>query len=101
MIEGTFYNDATNEALAGWTVQITGPVTMTAQTSQNGYFSFMDLPDGDYLVCEALQHGWTQAFPNSDTGSECPGGTFGYRYSLAGSVDGDMTDFRNVAPTAP
>ena len=97
MIEGNVFNDPTNAPLAGWSVQIIGALNAVTQTDVNGYYSFMNLPAGTYQVCEAVQSGWNQMFPNADTGAPCPNGGFGWTFSLSGSVLASFVDFRNVS----
>lgn len=38
-------------------------------TTSDGDFSFADINPGDYLVCEVLQDGWTQTYPDFDQNS--------------------------------
>jgi hypothetical protein len=40
----------------------------TTQTDSNGSYQFDNLPDGDYMVCEVQQSGWTQMFPTDNNG---------------------------------
>ena len=47
-------------ALSGWTVQLTGPMNLTAVTDGNGAYSFSNLIEGTYLVCVIPPMGWTQ-----------------------------------------
>jgi Tol biopolymer transport system component len=53
--------------LAGWTVQLTGPVTQTTITDGNGAYQFTGLTDGDYQVCIVAPAGWTQSAPKKVT----------------------------------
>jgi hypothetical protein len=70
-IEGIKWNDANGNGvintgetgLAGWTIQLTGPVNQTTTTGANGSYSFTGLPPGTYTVAEVLQSGWTRTFP--------------------------------------
>jgi hypothetical protein len=62
--------------LSGWTVQITGPVTLTTVTDGNGAYSFTGLDAGTYLVCVIPPAGWSQT-PIVGNPS-CGVGLFGY-----------------------
>jgi hypothetical protein len=99
MVEGNVFDDGSNGPLSSWSVQLSGTISAVAQTNENGYYSFMNLPAGTYQVCIVMQSGWTQAFPNSDTGTPCPDGNFGYTYVLSGSVLASFVDFRNTRTT--
>lgn len=60
--------DGTEVFLAGWTIQLSGPVNATVVTDQNGNFCFNNLPAGTYTVTEVNQPGWIQSQP--------PGGSY-------------------------
>ncbi len=98
-IDGTVYNDASTGriALANWCVQLTGTVTASALTDLSGNYFFAGLPDGDYTVCEDLQAGWVQTFPQPSWGAACPGG-FGWSFSLSGGTGAGWVNFGNVKP---
>lgn len=72
-IHGAVYHDqdkngvrATYEpGLAGWTVQMTGPVNASVATDANGAYAFTALPVGIYKVCVTVQAGWVQSQPKS------------------------------------
>jgi hypothetical protein len=98
-IDGMVYNDASTgrTALANWCVQLTGTVTASALTDLSGNYFFAGLPDGDYTVCEDLQTGWVQTFPQSSWGAACPGG-FGWSFSLSGGTGAGWVNFGNVKP---
>ena len=49
--------------LGGWTIDLEGPVTMSAITEPDGSYCFVDLPPGIYTVREVLKPGWRQTFP--------------------------------------
>jgi hypothetical protein len=61
---------------SGWTVQISGPVTLTTLTDGNGGFSFTGLTAGIYTVCVIPPMGWTQT-PIMGQPS-CGPGLYGY-----------------------
>lgn len=67
--------DADEIGLAGWTVQVTGPVTQSTLSDGNGFYSFSGLPAGAYTVCLVPPGGWSQTLPLS--GASCPN-SFGY-----------------------
>ena len=60
--------DAGEAGMAGWTIQINGPLSQTTTTGQGGTFCFTNLPAGTYVVSEVGQPGWVQTAP--------PGGTY-------------------------
>lgn len=62
--------------LAGWSVTLSGPVSGSTVTDASGNYSFVGLPPGTYVVCEAPQIGWWQTVPMD--GAECPSGMMGY-----------------------
>jgi SdrD B-like domain len=97
-IDGTVYNDnTTRPGLVGWCVELTGTVTATAVTDASGNYAFTGLPDGTYTICEDLQQGWTETFPQSSWGTPCPGG-FGWSFSLSGGTGAGWVNFGNVQP---
>ena len=80
--------DTGEEALAGWQIKlfrdadgdkvledsddgVTGnganPFRPTATTNGQGAYEFLNLPNGDYIVCEVRQAGWNQSLPNAGT----------------------------------
>jgi len=88
-IDGQVYVDASPSypGLAGWCVQVTGPVTATAVTDSYGNYWFPGLPAGTYTVCETVQAGWHETFPTS--GPTCPTG-FGWTFTV---MDGGGASF--------
>jgi len=54
-------------------------------TGSNGSYSFANLDEGDYRVCEVQQTGWTQTFGGSDQGC----------YDLTVNADGTL-DWHNI-----
>jgi hypothetical protein len=67
--------------LSGWTVQISGPVTLTTTTDGNGAYSFDGLNAGSYVVCVVPPAGWTQtAIANAPS---CGTLLFGYTIDAA------------------
>ena len=102
--------EAGEPGLDGWRIHLFGTdglgnaVHEHATTAGGGNYSF-SLAPGSYTVCEELQSGWTQSFPNPGTdGSACEGhspdsggtmGPYGYGITLvSGQVDYD-NDFGN------
>ena len=83
--------------LAGWCIELTGPVRATAMTDANGNYRFTGLPDGEYTICERLdlQPGWVQTFPTPSFGGvPCPTG-FGWTFSMFG-WSASFVNFSNV-----
>jgi hypothetical protein len=72
-ISGTFYadtngnqvRDAGETPLAGWPVQLTGKVTASTVTDQDGNFHFDNLWAGKYKVNTILRNHWRQTQPAS------------------------------------
>lgn len=55
--------DPNEPGLSGWTIVITGPVNLTVQTAANGQYSFSNLPQGTYTICEMGFFGWQPTSP--------------------------------------
>ncbi len=92
-IDGQVYSDASPwPGLAGWCVQLSGPVSGGVTTDASGNYRFTGLPTGTYSVCEVLQANWHQTFPGDGPG--CPGG-FGYSITLL--LDGSGASFIDFA----
>lgn len=74
-IAGTKYNDldgdgnkdAGEPGLAGWTINIAGPINASVVTDSNGNYTFTGLTAGNYTVSETQQAGWTQTAPGGAT----------------------------------
>jgi len=84
--------------LAGWCIELSGPVRATAMTDANGNYRFAGLPDGEYTICERLdlQPGWVQSFPTPAFGGvACPMG-YGWTFSMVG-WSASFVNFMNVA----
>jgi hypothetical protein len=84
--------------MPGWCVRLTGTVTATAMTRDDGTYEFLGLPDGDYTVCEDLQSGYVQTWPSATWGTACPGNTVGWFLPLRG-WSGSLVDFKNIVAT--
>ena len=96
-IDGQVYVDASPSysGLAGWCVQVTGPVTATAVTDSYGNYWFPGLPAGTYTVCETVQAGWHETFPTS--GPTCPTG-FGWTITVKDGFGASYIWFGNLTP---
>jgi hypothetical protein len=75
----------------------------------NGAYGFDPVGPGSYTVCEVLQAGWVQTFPNAGTAdpagesiaSDCvpPNGTaYGYGFTAQSGTDLSGNDFGNFPP---
>ena len=104
-IDGRVYNDLPTGrvGLANWCVELSlgGSVIGRAVTDGLGLYSFTNLADGDYSVCEVRpEANWTETFPGSWAGAACTdgfGATSGYALPIAGWSAGGM-DFGNTSP---
>jgi len=96
-IDGQVYVDASPSypGLAGWCVQVTGPVTATAVTDSYGNYWFPGLPAGTYTVCETVQAGWHETFPTS--GPACATG-FGWTITVKDGFGASYIWFGNLTP---
>jgi carboxypeptidase family protein len=94
-IDGTVYNDiAGAPPLAGWTVQISGPVNASTQSDASGHYIFSGIPAGSYVVCEVVPSGWRITWPTMS--APCSSG-LGYTFSLTAGGGASFVDFGNVA----
>lgn len=79
-VSGSVFFDVDKDGLFGpdevgivsWQVQITGPMTMTTTTDENGGYSFAGLTPGTYTLCILPPMGWAQISPAK--GPSCPTG---------------------------
>src|SRR5438552_3344181 len=95
-LDGGVHVDASPwPGLAGWCVELSGPVSATAVTDAFGAYLFFGLPAGTYTVCETVQPGWHQTFPTS--GPTCATG-FGWTTTLLEGRGNSYIDFWNLTP---
>ena len=73
-VNGNGVWDATENGLAGWDIWLDANQNgiedagdLYDKTDSNGYFSFIGLKDGTYIVGEDLQPGWVQTYPGTIT----------------------------------
>jgi hypothetical protein len=107
-IDGVVFNSTTFAGLSGWSVVLSGTVSATGatvsatvQTGADGSYIFTGLQDGTYTVCEAVQSGWSQTFPDLAHGIGCVGpGLYpvGYPVSLSGGMSVSFIKFGNSNP---
>ncbi len=107
-ISGTKWNDLNDNGVrdsgepgvAGVTISIsddatTTPFATTTVTDANGDYSFINLDEDIYFICETVQNGWTQTYPTNGTApfTDCQG-SFGHvaSTSLAAASTTDITD---------
>ncbi|HTK05106.1 MAG TPA: SdrD B-like domain-containing protein, partial [Candidatus Eisenbacteria bacterium] len=93
-LDGNGVKDPTDPPIAGWTIDLSGTASATTTTDANGIYTFADLADGSYTVCEGTQSGWTQTYPAS--GTACGNGTMGYTLAVSGVTNATDLDFGNV-----
>src|SRR5213080_4075740 len=95
-IDGQVFIDADPwPGLAGWCVELNGPVSATAVTDASGNYLFSGLPGGTYTVCETVQSGWHQTFPTS--GPPCATG-FGWTITVMDGGGASFIWFGNLTP---
>jgi parallel beta-helix repeat protein len=73
--------------LAGWTINLAGPVNASRITGAEGSYCFESLPPGSYTVTETSQPFWIQTFP---------GGTGSHSIDLVDGEDRTSINFGNV-----
>jgi len=96
-VDASFTWGAGETGLAGWTIELSGPVSATMVTDASGAYSFIGLPVGTYVVCEAPQIGWWQSLPMD--GTVCASGMMGYVRVVTSDAPGVRfigNDFGNV-----
>jgi len=49
--------------ISGWTIVLSGDGNATTTTDEFGDYSFENVEDGSYEVCEVQQEGWSQTYP--------------------------------------
>jgi uncharacterized protein (DUF2237 family) len=106
-MNGNGVRDNGDDPLSGWTIQLFkgGNLVDSDTTDGNGAYSFGPLLPGTYTVCEVLQTGWEQTFPNSGTSNPpnesidttCASG-FGYTFTAKSGVNLTTNDFGNWVP---
>ena len=81
--------------LAGWTVQVSGPMSASAVTDGNGAYSITGLSAGTYTVCVMAPMGWSQTAPSTGLGlPTCSNGTVGF--SLEAPAVSGLTQYTGV-----
>ena len=81
--------------LAGWTVQVSGPMNASAITDGNGAYLISGLSAGSYTVCVMAPMGWSQTAPSTGLGlPTCSNGTVGF--SLEAPAVSGLTQYTGV-----
>ena len=96
--DGSFGPDEVG--LAGWSVQVSGPMSASAVTDGNGAYSITGLTAGTYTVCVMAPAGWSQTAPSAGTGPTCSNATVGISIeapALVGDVWYSGVDFGFVS----
>lgn len=96
-VQGTLFYDLDHDGvygadevpLAGWTVQVIGPMNVSVVTDGNGAYTISGLTPGTYTVCVMALVGWSQTFPAAGSGPTCSNGTVGVSID-APAVVGDV-----------
>ncbi|MDO8496120.1 MAG: SdrD B-like domain-containing protein [bacterium] len=81
-------------ALSGWTITLSNDDEAT--TDEDGYYTFDELEDDEYTVCEVMpddEDEWTQTMPSE--GSDCDG-TNGYSLEISEGDEVTGKNFGNV-----
>ena len=90
-LDGSNAFEAGEPAVAGWVINLTGPVSASMPTDGFGNFAFTALPPGTYQVCAQAVPGFTPVVPASGPG--CPDG-FGFSLTVPTSLPAQV--FSNV-----
>ena len=98
-LNGNHANDG-EAALSGWTINLhnasTGAPISSTVTGVNGTYSFTDLTQGSYIVCEVLQTNWFQTAPTSGDSCNASGeAALGYLVNGVSGTDSNGNDFGN------
>ncbi len=103
-LNGNGVQDPNEPGLATWQIHLFTPgsaaeIANTFTGSPDGTYTFSDLADGTYEVCESLTDGWKQTAPAAPkaTGLDCAkhGGGFGYLVTITGGQAVSGIDFGN------
>lgn len=87
--------DPDEPGLPGWRINLAGLDTLSTTTDSAGYYSFVDLGPGVYLVSEVPQAGWVQTYPPPPAIHEVELGPG----EVIETVDfGNSDDFTSVGP---
>jgi hypothetical protein len=101
-LNGNGTRDADEPGLLVWQIHLFSGTTLLASTftGARGAYTFSNLADGTYIVCESLQSGgWAQTFPTSGPSCPAPGSGFGHQVTIAGGQVVSGIDFGNRLPT--
>ncbi len=97
-ISGYKYDQDEN-GVPGWTIWLyDGEGWVSTETDEDGYYEINDLEDNDYAVCEELENGWQQAYPEDAEESGVCGdeyGTNGYDVTVVSGGDSEDVNFLN------
>lgn len=90
-LNGNGVRDNGEPTLSGWTINLGGIGNGAVVTDKEGKYCFNKLPQGDYMVTETQQNGWTQTAP--------AGGS--YNFNLGAGVNRPNVDFGNTQRVPP
>ncbi|MDI6765662.1 MAG: SdrD B-like domain-containing protein [Bacteroidota bacterium] len=90
-LNGNGLKDESEAGLSGWTIQLTGPISSSKITDENGNYSFTELPPGTYTINEENQTGWAQTSQSHPPivltgGEDISNIDFGNRFTISLSV---------------
>ncbi len=97
-------NGSNNEepTLSGWVIhRISGSEAVTdisTTTNGNSGYTFSNLANGTYTICEEPQTGWIQTYPTASTSGSvsCTNGSRGYEVIISEGETHSNIDFGNV-----
>jgi hypothetical protein len=90
-MDGNNTFDSGEPAVAGWSIDLSGPVNASLTTDGFGNFAFTGLPAGTYTVCAQSVPGFTPVAPASGPG--CSSG-FGFSLTVPSSMPAQV--FSNI-----
>ncbi len=113
-VNGNGVRDAGDGGLPNWTIRLYNSSNVLIQsktTDGSGNYSFDPVGPGTYRVCEVIQSGWVQRYPNATTASPRPNGelvintcfppsgtAFGYQFTAQSGTNLGYNDFGNFHP---
>ncbi|MBS7648973.1 hypothetical protein KEJ17_04945, partial [Candidatus Bathyarchaeota archaeon] len=67
-LDGDGVWDNNEPPVTGWEIRLqSDSISLIDYTDINGCYQFLGLPDGSYIVSEAVQNGWIQTYPGNNS----------------------------------